>query len=650
MAVLGVDTGGTFTDLVADGPRGLRTAKVPSTPADPGLAVLEAIRRVGGLAPGDRVHHGTTVATNTVLTRSGARVGLVTSAGFEDAHVVGRGHRTGLFDLAPSRVAPLFAPRDVVGVRARGDAAGRAPAMPPVADLARAVATLRARRVGAVAVVLLHATADGAAETAVARALAPLGVPVAVSHRVCADAREVERGETTLLDAYVAPRVAAYVRRLAAALPPGALSIARSDGARMSAAEAVAAPVRTLLSGPAAGVAAVHALARAARLPRVLGFDVGGTSTDVAWVEGDDLAVTTDRTLAGFAMSVPSLDVHSVGAGGGSVVGLDAGGALTVGPASAGATPGPACYGRGGPFTVTDALLLLGRVPDALADGDVRLDVAAAHRAATALARRAGLSPRALALGAVRVAEAATARAVRTASAAAGRDPRGAALVAFGGAGGCLAAAVAAHLGLDEVVVPWSPGTFAAQGARLAPRGADASRDVRGAADVRLAREARRLAADARDAVAAGGERAAAVVVEVDARYAGQGSELVVPFGPGWRAAFHAAHRARRGWDDAGRGVEAVRLRARARTAPAPFEVGDDARPGVAGRRRPRAAARVAGLAGPVAHHRRADLPVGAVVEGPAAVAEPTSTTWVPAGATARVAADGTLRVRGGRP
>ncbi len=649
MAVLGVDTGGTFTDLVTAGPRGLVTVKVPSTPADPGLAVLDAIRRVGGLRPGDRVHHGTTVATNTVLTRTGARVGLVTSAGFEDVLLVGRGHRTGLFDLTPTRVTPLVVAADVVGLASRGTADGAPPTRASAAALGRAVATLRARGVGAVAVVLLHATTDGTAEDAVARALAPLGVPVAVSHRVCADGREVERGETTLLDAYVAPRVAAYVRRLAAALPAGALSLARSDGARMSAADAVATPVRTLLSGPAAGVAAVHALARGAGLPRVLGFDVGGTSTDVAWVEGETLAVTTDRTFAGFAMSVPSLDVHSVGAGGGSVVGMDAGGALTVGPASAGATPGPACYGRGGPFTLTDALLLLGRVPAALAGGDVRLDADAARRSGTALARRAGLPLRALAAGAVAVAEAATARAVRTASAAAGRDPRGAALVAFGGAGGCLAAAVAQHLALAEVVVPWSPGTFAAQGARIAPRGADASRAVRGEADPALRREARRLAAAARDVLTTGGERATSVVVEVDARYGGQGSELSVPFGTAWRAAFHAAHRARRGWGDLGRDVEAVRLRARARTATAPLEAGGDAAPPRA-RRRVVPAAIVRGLAGAVAHHARADLPRGAVVVGPACVVEPTSTTWVPPGAFARVAADGTLRVRGGRP
>lgn len=647
MAVLGVDTGGTFTDLVAPGPGGLVALKVPSTPDDPARAVLAAVARVGGLGAGDRLHHGTTVATNTVLTRRGARVVLVTSAGVEDVLHVGRGHRVGLFDLAPARVEPLVARGAVVGVPLRGAPGGRAPAV-PAAVLARAVAAVRARRAEAVAVLLLHATADGAAEDRLARALAALGVPVAASHRVSADAREVERGETTVLDAYVAPRVRGYLERLAAGLPPGVLSVARNDGTRMTAAEAAAAPVRTLLSGPAAGVAAVHALARAAGLPRALGFDVGGTSTDVAWVEGPALAVTTDRTLDGFALGVPSLDVHSVGAGGGSEVGLDAGGALTVGPASAGADPGPACHGRGGPFTLTDALLLLGRVPTALAGGGVTLDPGAAERAGRRLARRAGLSLRALVTGAVAVAEAATARAVRTASAAAGRDPRGAALVAFGGAGGALAAAVAGHLGLAGVVVPASPGTFAAQGARLAPRGADASVDVAGRSAAELVAAAARLAATARAALEAGGERAVGVTVEVDGRYPGQGTELAVRFGPRWPAGFHAEHRARRGWDDRGRAPEAARLRARAVSRGLPLQPPGPPPPRAgAGRAVP--ATRVAGLLGAVRHVPREALPVGARVVGPACVVEATATTWVPPGATAVVARDATLRLRGAR-
>lgn len=651
LGTVGIDTGGTFTDLVAQGPKGLRTVKVASTPNDPATAVLTALARAGGLGERDRVHHGTTVATNTVLTRTGARVGIVATEGFSDALLVGRGHRTRLFALAPSRTAPLFSPRDVVSVPARRDERGRALRPLRASDVAAAVAALARRGVEAAAVVLLHATVCGDDEAEVARALASLGVPVSASHRVSSDAREVERGETTLLDAYVAPRLAAYLSRLARALPAGVLSVARCDGTRTSAKAAALAPVRTLLSGPAAGVAAVAALARRLRLPRALGFDVGGTSTDVAWVERGALAVTTDRTFEGFALGVPSLDVHAVGAGGGSVVDLDAGGALRVGPKSAGADPGPACYGRGGPFTLTDALLLLGRLPHALLRGEVPLSIDAPRREAARLARRAHLSVRALCEGVVAVAETATARAVRLASAAAGHDPRGAALVAFGGAGGLLAAAVADRLGLGHVVVPWSPGTFAAQGARIAPRGADASADVRGMEDARLRREARRLLSEAKAALRAQGEAAATgpgqAGVEVDARYAGQGGTVTLPWGPAWRAAFHAAHRARRGWADPAREVEAVTLRARALSAAGDLDLGEDARPARAAG--PRVVGRtVPGLSGAVRHVERGDLSVGARVAGPACVVEPTGTTWVPPGFVTKPLPDGTLVVARG--
>ena len=648
MHVLGIDTGGTFTDIVAPGPGGLTASKVPSTPWDPARAVLAAIEASGGLPHGGRVHHGTTVATNTVLTRTGARTALVATEGFEDLLHLGRGHRQDLHDLAPHRTLPLVERCDVHGVRERVGPRGEVRERVVTADLDRLAATLVRSGVEVVAVCLLHATARGAHEDRVAARLRRAGLTVHVSHRVSADAREAERAEATVLDAYVGPRVRAYVARVAAALPAGALSVLRSDGTRMSALDAEREPGRTLLSGPAAGAAAAHALGRRLGLARLLSFDVGGTSTDVAWIEGDVLPVTTGLTLAGFAMGVPSLDVHSVGAGGGSIVALDEGGALRVGPESAGADPGPACYGRGGPFTVTDAHLLLGRLPPALLDGTFPLDADAARTGAEHLARRAGVTPRALAEGAVAVAEAATARALRVASAAAGRDPRGAALLAFGGAGGLLGARVAAQLGLTEVVVPWSPGTFAAQGARAAPRAADVSTAVHGAAGD-LARAARRLADEAAALLLAGGETPASIHLEVDARYEGQGTEIVVSFAGDWRTAFHDAHRLRRGWGDPARRVEAVRLRARALGPPGAVEdtvapsrrLGDPDRP-------PVAAGTFSGLAGDVPWWHRSDLAPGTELTGPAVVVEDGATTWVPPEARLRSEADGTLRVRQG--
>jgi N-methylhydantoinase A len=646
--VLGIDTGGTFTDVVAPGPGGLAAWKVPSTPWDPARAVLAAIEAVGGLPPDGRVHHGTTVATNTVLTRTGARTALVATEGFEDVLHLGRGHRLDLHDLAPHRIPPLVERRDVHGLRERTGPRGEVRRRLASADLEHLCAAILRSGAETVAVCLLHATVSGANEDRVASRLRRAGLPVHVSHRVTADAREAERAEATVLDAYVGPRMRAYVARVAAALPSGALSVLRSDGTRMAALGVEREPGRTLLSGPAAGVAAAHALGRRLELARLLSFDVGGTSTDVAWVEGEVLPVTTGLTLAGFAMGVPSLDVHSVGAGGGSVVALDAGGALRVGPESAGADPGPACYGRGGPFTVTDAHLLLGRLPPALLDGTFPLDAGAARAAAERLARRAGVTPRAVAEGAVAVAEVATARALRVASAAAGRDPRGAALLAFGGAGGLLGARVAAQLGLAEVVVPWSPGTFAAQGARAAPRAADVSTAVHGMA-IHLERAARRLADESAALLLAGGDEPASIHLEVDARYVGQGAEIVVPFSGDWRAAFHEAHRWRRGWADPARSVEAVRLRARAVGPPGATEsaagvggpAGDPDRPTAA-------AGTFTGLAGDVPWWRRADLPRGAELSGPGVVVEDGATTWVPPGTRLRAEADGTLRLRGG--
>jgi N-methylhydantoinase A len=441
----------------------------------------------------------------------------------------------------------------------------------------------------------------------------------------------------------VGPRIRAYVARLAASLPAGALSVLRSDGARMAPAAAEREPVRTLLSGPAGGAAAAHALARRLGLARALAFDVGGTSTDVTWVEGRVLPVTTTRRVAGFAASVPSLDVHSVGAGGGSVVGLDAGGALRVGPESAGADPGPAAYGRGGPFTLTDAHLLLGRLPEALLGGTFPLDAVPARRAGERLARRAGLSLRALCEGAVAVAVATTSRALRVASAAQGRDPRGASLVAFGGAGGLLAAEVRRSLGLLEAVVPWSPGTFAAQGARHAPASLDVSGAVApGTPPREVARLARALAAEASAALRRDGEEPASVRVEADARYRGQSFEIPVAFGAGWERRFHAAHAARHGFRDDARAVEPVRLRARAAARGLSWDLPGAPRPArgdvVPARRR-------RGLAGTVLVRRREGLVPGERVRGPAVVEEDGATTWVPAGDALVAARDGTLRL-----
>ena len=632
---------------MTDGAGPPRAWKVPSTPDDPARAVLDALEAVGGLPPGGRLHHGSTVGTNAVLTGEGARVVLVVTDGFQDVLRLARGARDDLHALTPAREAPLVERRAVVGVAERMAADGRPVRRLTSAAIEAAVEQVARRRPEAIAVCLLHAvrapTHERRLVKALRRAFETRGVRVHASAEISADARETERAATTVLDAFVGPRVAAYVDRIAAALPPGALTVMRSDGGRMSAEEVRLAPVRTLLSGPAAGVAAAHGVARALGLERALSFDMGGTSTDVAWLEGEHLAVANELVVGSRRASVPSLALETVGAGGGSLVWLDAGGALRVGPASAGAMPGPACYGRGGGLALTDAWLVLGRLPGALLDGAFPLDASAAWRQAEALARRAGVSVAKLAEGAVEVAAATTARALRRASVAQGHDPRGADLVAFGGAGAMLGAETAALLELRRVVVPVDPGTLAARGTLVAPLAADASRALGGVGedDERDLREELEREVQAR--LQAQGAQAIELRAEVDARYAGQAFEVTVPWGPGWEAAFHARHGARYGFSDPARRIERVRLRVRGQGQEQPPR-----------RSRPRASAsgpakRLRPSGGRVLQVRRADLDTGTRVEGPALVGEMSATTFVPGGWEASVVPTGEILLeRGG--
>ena len=642
---VGIDTGGTFTDVVWEGPDGRRSDKVPSTPARPEQAFLAAI----GVAAGDgsaasaEICHGTTVGTNAVLTRGGARVAFITTAGFEDLPWIDRGHRDDLHALTPSRELPLLTRAASFGLEERLDAEGQAlqrPTKTSLLALRRAVAKTKPE---AIAVCLLHAVQNDAHERLVEEALRPLGVPIHLSSRASAEPREVERGTTSVLDAYVSPLLRRYLGAVEDELPGSRrtrLTVMRSDGGRMTVGEVAKAPVRTLLSGPAAGVAAAADLAQRVGEARALSFDVGGTSTDVAWIEGDDLPVRPSLRVGPFEAGVPSIGLETVGAGGGSIVSFDAGGALCVGPQSAGAHPGPACYGHGGPFTLTDAWLLLGRLPDALLDGAFPLDRQAARAAGQALAKQGRISLPRLCAGVVAVAAAATARTLRLASVATGRDPRHAVLIAFGGAGPALACDTAAHLGLSRVYVPTDPGTFAAQGTLLAPLRADAARVTTTLKASRLPAVAKQLAARVRRELEREGARHVVLRTEVDARYAGQAFDVTVPFGARWVAAFHDAHASQYGFADPSRGVECVRIRVRG-----------EGRTTRRRRSRPDELAtryRTLRLRGPLRGASSVDrtrLTQGTRVHGPVRIDEHTGTTWVPDGWTASAPLDGILRI-----
>jgi len=472
---VGIDTGGTFTDfLVVHGSRAF-VFKVPSTPDDPARAFHEglaiAARRllalgvdVAATRPWD-VAHGFTVATNALLSRRGARIALVTTRGFEDVLAIGRQHRPELYALAPAKPLPLVDASSIVGALERLGPRGEALHALTAREALRVARKVASFRPEAVAVGFLHSYASARHEKRIAAALrrALPGVPVSLSSDVANVHREVERLSTTTADAYVAPLVTRYLGRLTSPRKH-ALRIMQSNGGALPARETARRPVATVLSGPAGGVLGAHRLGTRARLEMLLTLDIGGTSTDVALVPGRLLA-TRETEIAGIPLAVPILDVHTVGAGGGSIARVDAGGALVVGPSSAGADPGPACYGCGGPATVTDAMVVLGRiVPEHFLDGGMALDPRASLKAMTALGRALGTNAQAAARGVVQVANATIERALRAISVERGHDVRGAALVAFGGAGPLHACELAEGLGAGEVLVPPAAGILSAWG------------------------------------------------------------------------------------------------------------------------------------------------------------------------------------------
>jgi N-methylhydantoinase A len=589
---IGIDTGGTFTDFLAVSGAQRLAFKIPSTPRAPAEAILQGIRRIliefGG-ASGRRqpveIAHGTTVATNAMLERKGARTALITTEGFADVIEIGRQARPDLYNLGVERPAPLV-PRELrFGLRERTGPAGEAIIPLDPRSLSRIKRELQRAGVEAIALSLLFSFANPAHERAVIEALADLGVPISASHLILPEYREYERTSTVVINAYLAPRVGRYLQELQRGLTgississPPRLRIMQSSGGSISAEVAAREPVRTILSGPAGGVVAALHVGGLAGIVDLLTFDMGGTSTDVALCRGT-ARTTNEAQLTGLPVAVPTLDIHTVGAGGGSIASVDAGGALRVGPESAGADPGPACYGRGTRATVTDANLVLGRFAGAgLLAGEMKLDRSRAEDALDALAsemsRVSGqrLSRPKAALGVIRVANANMEKALRLVSIERGHDPRLFTLVSFGGAGGLHAAALAEALRIPEVLIPAYPGNFSALGVLLADVVKDYSRTVMLAvpagerAPETISGHFRELAQRARVDLRAEGFAASRLKLwqMVAMRYRGQSFELDVAWGRDAIGDFHAAHRARYGHADSAREVEIVSVKLRA--------------------------------------------------------------------------------------
>jgi len=576
--LLGVDVGGTFTDAVLAAGGRLITAKSPTTPADQSEGVMAAVQAVlerAGARPADVevFAHGMTVATNALLEGSGARTVLVATEGFTDVVELGRQARADLYRLCAARPAPLVSPGLRVPAPERIGPAGVLRELEDPARLAEQVAALEPE---AVAVVLLHAYAHPVHERAIGDALAERlpDVHVSLSHEVVGTFREYERAATTEVDAALSPLLARYLRSLlerAAAEGLPEPRIMQSSGGLAAAALAARHAAFTVLSGPAGGAAAAALVARRSERPDLVCFDMGGTSCDVCVVEGGAVRETAGREVGGRPLALAMVDIHTVGAGGGSVAWRDPGGALRVGPRSAGADPGPACYGRGGEEpTVTDANLLLGRL-DAGADlaGGVALDREAAERAVSGLAEQLDLEPVACAEGIVRVANAEMVRALRVMTVQQGIDPRRFALLAFGGAGPLHAAAIADELGMRTILCPRASGVLSALGLAAADRRATEQRTVLlagdGLTDEALQAARDELSAAARDTLGAADAR---LEVVYDVRYRGQAHELTVrdlerTGVRALRAAFEDLHEERYGHRDEGP-VEVVTIRATA--------------------------------------------------------------------------------------
>jgi N-methylhydantoinase A len=629
---LGVDVGGTFTDavLVSDDGR-LCSAKSLTTPGDQSEGVLAAVRAVldaAGAEPREvrDFAHGMTVATNALLEGRGARTAFVATEGFTDLVALGRQNRPELYRLCAARPAPLAPPARRFGARERMGPNG---VERPLHELEALVEAVRDSEAEAVAVCLLHAYRHPEHELAIGEALADEldGVHVSLSHEVVGTFREYERAATTELDAALSPLLAGYLRRLlercdAAELPEPA--IMQSAGGLIDLPQAAAHAVWTVLSGPAGGAAGAAYVARASHAPNALCFDMGGTSCDVCVVDGGAVQERAAGEIAGRPLALPMVAVHTVGAGGGSIAWRDPGGALRVGPRSAGADPGPAGYGRGGREpTVTDANLVLGRLPagGGLAGG-VALDPDAAAHAVDELGTTLGMDRGECAAGIVRVANAEMVRALRVVTVERGIDPRGYALLAFGGAGPLHAAEIAVELGITEIVIPRASGVLAALGLIVAPQRRDVQRSVflsgEGLTAGAIAGAAAELGDTARRQLHDPGAELSAVY---ELRYRGQAFELGVGGGlaetPGsLREAFEALHEERYGYRDAAGELELVTLRVSAQVPGAEVTLGE--------------------------HRGESD---GAPVPGPRVIALPEATVWIPAGWSGTSDADGTLRL-----
>ncbi len=642
---VGVDIGGTFTDLVLNVDGELRVHKLLSTPDDPAQAMVAGLATItGDLTALRQVAHGTTVATNAILERRGAKVALITTQGYRDVLFIARQNRPELYALHPTLPPPLIPREMCFAVEERLDYAGDVVVPLDLDSVQTVLDAVQRQDADAVAVCLLYSYVNPMHEQTIREAILARGMmdetQIVLSHELLPEFREYERASTVALEAYVRPVISSYLANLEQQLPGATrLRVMKSDGGVVSAGRAAAQASHTALSGPAAGVIGAHYLASLAGYPDVLTLDMGGTSTDVALIPGSPVK-RPQAEIDGLPLRMRLLDIDTVGAGGGSIARLDSGGALRVGPQSAGASPGPIAYGRGGTdITTTDANVVLGRLDAAhFLGGDMDLDVAAAEQALAMLGEDMRLPAKGAAQGVIDIANANIERALRRVSVARGHDPREFTLVAFGGAGPLHACEVAERLEIPRVLVPRTPGVLCAFGLLVADVMLDYSRAVLAPADGELRHTLDDLVGEMKQQAHRDlshddiPPEKRVLTITLDARYAGQGYELTVPLEDDIAVTFHAAHEREYGYALRNRTVEIVNVRLTATglidsppLAAEPTQAGDGA------------AALISTRADGVRLYQRERLTPGATFPGEALVFQLDSTVYVAAGWHARV-------------
>ncbi|MBI4774677.1 MAG: hydantoinase/oxoprolinase family protein [Deltaproteobacteria bacterium] len=574
MVVIGIDTGGTFTDFIFRHGEQWELYKCLSTPSNPAEAILDGLRHIA--AQGEKtIVHGSTVATNAILERKGVKTALVTNRGFEDVIEIGRQNRTRLYDLKYRR-EPHIVPKSLrFGVAGRVGCNGEIHESFDESGARETARRILEENAESVAVCFLFSFANPDHERTMKRILEDSGISVSASHEILSEFREYERTSTTVINAYVSPVMKKYISHLANSMEPkDRLRIMQSNGGAISAETAMTEPVRTILSGPAGGVVGAFEIGRIAGRRRLITFDMGGTSTDVSLIDGG-LSLTTESKISEYPVKVPMADIHTVGAGGGSIARPDAGGSLKVGPDSAGADPGPICYGTGRDITVTDANLYLGRLaPERFLGGNMRLHPERLGPFFEAMAKPLGLTPIELAQGVLDVANTNMEKAIRVISVERGYDPAEFTLFSFGGAGPMHAAFLARLLHIPEVLAPQHPGILSAMGMLMADVVKDYSQTVmiqeKELDQDDLIQQFRALEKRAYlDLLEEGVQQEQALMERyLDMRYQGQSYEILAPFGEDCIGRFHELHESTYGYRNPNKSVEIVNVRLRARGVP----------------------------------------------------------------------------------